>query len=302
MAMRLSAVALGVLGGLAATFSLTGCSTSAPVTPPAANALAVPAKAVAPLVYVSDAKNSVIAIFDLDGTRIGSISKGLKYPSGLFVDRNHNLWVADAGHSDVVEYARGGSAPIATIADGKAYTQDVTICPNGNIYVATLLYGITVYKGKTHRLAGTLNYSGGQFQFVTCDRAGNVFASGVVGTNGNVVAFPGGKEAGAHALPIYSAGNLGGIKLDNAGNLLVVNGGDVLEFTEAGAPTGVQIPTDGNWFGIALSRNGTTLLGADSTVNAGVSLSFPGGVAGTVYSGNFGEVWGVAYDPGQKGI
>jgi hypothetical protein len=253
------------------------------------------------LVYVSDAASSFISVFDRNGNKIGRITQGLTYPAGLFVDAQHNLWVANGGDSSVLEYARGGTTPIATFADGSAYTQDVTICPNGDVFVATLLGGITKYTGKKHHLSGSLSYYGGQFQFVTCDEAGNVFATGVVGTNGTVIEFPGGRQKGANMLPISSLGNLGGIKPDNAGNILVsgVYGATVTEYTEAGKPTGVQINTQDGWLDIALTRNGNLLLGSDGAANAGVSVTFPGDKPRVTYRDSFSSVWGVAFDPGQ---
>jgi hypothetical protein len=291
------------IAGFAAIALQTACSGGGSVPTVSGQGTArTPAKARAPLVYVADAGSSFIAVFDVNGTLVGKITDGLKYPSGIFVDGGHNLWVANAGHSNVLEFARGGTKPIATLPDRGAYTQDVTICPNGDIFVATLLGGITKYSGSRHHKAGSLY--GGQFQFVTCDKAGNVFATGVVGTFGTVVEFPGGKQSGERSLPIYTPGNLGGIKMDNAGNILVAGdpGGTVAEYTENGTPTGVQIPTNGNWFGIALSRDGKTLLGANASTNKADSVSFPGGKPGVAYSDSFSMPWGVAFDPGQKGI
>jgi hypothetical protein len=287
--------------------SAVGCASSGSNTNPAEMPAAPPrtlpaATANGSLVYVSDTAKNLIAVFDRSGTVIGTITQGLKYPSGLFVDSAHNLWVANAGDSNVLEFARGGTKPIATLSDGSAYTQDVTICPNGNIYVATLLGAITEYTGKKHRMAGSLGYDGMEFQFVTCDRAGNVFATGVLGTNGQVVEFAGGTSSGAKLLPINSPGNLNGIKPDNAGNILVVFGPTVNEYTEDGNPTGVEIPMNGNWLDIALSRDGKVLLGANETANAGTAVTFPGGKPRATYSDSFSQVWGVAFDPGQKGM
>jgi hypothetical protein len=294
--------------GLLASAALADCSGSAVVpdpAPPGASAasIAVPHSGSA-LVYVADAKNSVVAVFDRDGTQVGSITNGLHYPYGIFVDSSHNLWVANGGDSNVLEYARGGTSPIATLADGQAYTEDVSICPNGDLYVATLFGGVTKYVGRKHHMAGSLSYEGTVFQFVTCDRAGNVFATGVLGTNGSVIEFPGGQASGAHMLPITSAGNLGGIKPDNAGNLLVYGEpeGTVAEYTEAGVPTGIEYKPADQWYDFALSRDGKILLGGDQTANVGVSVTFPGGKSRKTYKGKFGTVWGVAFDPGQKGI
>lgn len=289
--MRL-AVAILALG---ACLAFGGCSSVSSSSTPPLNAPSAGHKRDS-LVYVSDSANSFIGVFDRNGTPTGTITQGLKYPSGLFVDRAGNLWVANAGHSNVLEFARGGTSPIATLADGNAYTQDVTVCPNGDVFVATLLGGVTKYVGRRHRIAGSLTYGGGQFQFVTCDSSGNVFATGVAGTNGTVFEFPHGRNAGARLLPISSPGNLGGIKADLAGNIIVVNGKTIAEYTEGGSPTGNQIVTTDGWLDIALTRNGKVLLGSDQAAKDAVSVTFPGNIPRVTYADGFNTVWGVAYD------
>jgi hypothetical protein len=294
------------IGSLTIVLSQTGCSgersTSLPALVDAPAVMSGP-KAGGALVYVADAAKSLIGVFDGNGKLIGTITRGLNYPYGIFVDRHHNLWVANGGNSNVLEYARGGTTPIATLPDGSAYTQDVTICPNGNIYVATLLDGITIYSGRKHHMSGTLDYYGAQFQFVTCDKLGNVFASGVLGTFGNIMEFPRGQEQGARSLPISSPGNLGAVKPDNAGNILVCDAGaTVAEFTEDGYPTGKAIESNDRWYDIALSRDGKVLLGGDQSANVGVSVTWPGDKPRVTYKDSFSAVWGVAFDPGQRGI
>jgi hypothetical protein len=250
-----------------------------------------------PLVYISDGRKSFIAVFDRDGRLVRKITKGLRYPRGIFVDGGHNLWVANQGPSTILEYPRGATTPSVTLHDEQNTPDDVTVCPNGNVYVANIIGGITVYAGPKHRRSGSLDLDGATFTFDTCDAAGNVFATGVVGTNGTVIEFPGGKESGGHLLPISSLGNLNGIKPDKAGNILVSFGSMVNEYTEAGSPTGVSIRTNGNWLDIALDRAGDVLLGADGSANDGVSLSFPGGQLRVKYKDAFSQVWGVAIDP-----
>ncbi|MBV8197232.1 MAG: hypothetical protein JO263_03795, partial [Candidatus Eremiobacteraeota bacterium] len=77
-----------------------------------------PAAAAQPFAYVGDQANSFIVVFDSTGKPIRRITRGLKYPAGIFVDRAHNLWVANEGDSNVIEYARGSSKPALTLLDG----------------------------------------------------------------------------------------------------------------------------------------------------------------------------------------
>lgn len=302
--MRLSTSAPAIVIALAAIAALASCSASRTNSIPAlGGAGAAPVgngiDAQRSLVYVGDVESNFIAVFDRGGAQVGTITKGLNGPSGLFVDGGHNLWVANETASNVVEYARSGTSPIATLPDGSGNApEDVTVCANGKVYVANVINGIAVYTGPKHHKSGSLQYDSAQFTGITCDRNGNVFATGVVGTNGTVIEFPNGQESGAHTLPISSSGNLWGIKPDNAGNLLVVGipNGMVTEFTEAGAPTGRSIEMHGQWYEIALNREGTVLFGGDQFHNQGVAVTFPGDKLRMKYKSTFSKVLGVAFD------
>lgn len=264
-------------------------------------------------VYVSDEKHNLVAVFTGDGKRVGTIDStgGLKYPQNIFVDGSGDLWVANQGGHDVLMFPPDSDFATVVLADHKNLPADVTICPNGTIFVANVFSpvgggDITVYKGiEEHVIRRTarqairkLTYEGGEFTGITCDGAGNVFATAVVGTLGSVVEFPGGHEAHATQLPISSGGNLGGIKIDHAGNLLVDDPiGSVTEYSETGHPTGVSIRTNG-WYGIALDPAGTTLYGADAGSEEGVAVTFPGGTLRHVYHGkDLSAVVGIAFAP-----
>jgi hypothetical protein len=261
------------------------------------------------LVYIADQASNLVVVFDRNGTETGTIASGLDYPQGLFVDGKHNLWVANRGASNVLEFARGASTPRRTLSDPGAQPEDVTICPNGTVYVANILTtsgggNIAVYAGGSLQPTGTLSYDLGNVFYVTCDAVGNVFAGQLFGSNGTVVEFPGGQQSGATMLPIFTGGNPGGIKPDAAGNLLFSDsGGSVTEYTEAGTPTGNVIHTGGGWTDIALDRKGNVVLGADGSIGGGASLEFPSGAHRPSYKSiHISQPTGAAFDPGQEGI
>lgn len=297
--------AFASIGSIIAVAALNGCSSQPASIPslqnvPVARTSGYPETKPRSLVYVSDGTRNLVAVFDRDGRQVGTITKDLKGPRGIFVDRNHELWIANQGPSNVLMFARGATSPSLILHDGSNAPDDVTVCPDGTVYVANIINGIAAYTGPKYHFARSMNFDAAAFTFVTCDAAGNVFATGVVGTLGTVIEFPRGHESGAHLLPISSPGNLGGIKPDNAGNLLVVKGNAVLEYTEAGAPTGIQIER-GLGPDIALDRAGKTLLGAHQGANDAVSVTFPGGKALVTFKDKFSQVFGVAFDPGQSG-
>ncbi len=342
--MRVSVLAANVFGLAALATILAGCSGGALQTPAAggaANSLgqsaaqgAIGLRPSAPnpnpgfmqktdgntsLAYMSSwGTGAVVDVFTLNGRQVGQITNGLFVPQGLFVDSKGSLWVANL--NNVLVFPHGGLTATTTLNDPVGDPIDVTVCPNGTAYVAdfydndnTNVASIQVYPPGDTSPTATLTYSGdSRNPYLTCDAAGNVFTSILIGESigdGRVIEFPLGQQAGAKDLGI-SLQDPGGIKPDNAGNLLVTDlvGHTITEYTESGTPTGVSIATVNPIEGIALTRNGKTILGADPNGPDGLTWSFPAGKQERVYTccGRIGppmqNTQGVAFYPGQKGI
>jgi serine/threonine-protein kinase len=271
------------------------------------------------LMYMSSwGTASVVDVMTMSGELVGQITNGLLEPQGIFVDPSGKLWVANV--SNVLVYPRGGLSPSKTLTDSIGPPVDVSVCPNGTAYVADLydnsntnVASIQVYPPGSTSPSGSLTYtSDTRNPFLTCDAAGNVFAAILTGNyegDGRVIEFPLGQESGAKDLGI-SLESVGGIKPDNAGNLLVTDlvAHTISEYTESGSPTGKSFATGNPIEGIALSRDGKTVLGASPNGPSGITWSYPGGKQLKVYTccSRIGPPlqnnYGVAFDPGQKGI
>ena len=342
--MRHSALSPNALGVAALVTFLAGCSGSSTQTPAlsgAANSLGQAAgpqlismRAVAPntshgfmraidaqthLVYMSSwGTASVVDVLTMNGQQVGQITNGLVEPQGLFVDTKGSLWVANT--SNVLVYPRGSLSPSKTLSDSVGFPIDVTVCPDGSAYVADLYdnsnsnhASIQVYAPGSTTPTGNLDYANDfRNPFLTCDAAGNIFVALLTGDtvgDGLVIEFPHGKQKGAKDLGIVLQ-SPGGIKPDNAGNLLVTDliGHTITEYAENGSPTGQSIATGTPIEGIALSRNGRVVLGASPNGPDGITWSFPGGKQLRVYTccprigPPLQNNYGVAFYPGQKGI
>lgn len=254
----------------------------------------------APLVYISDQLRNVIDVFHRNGTVVAQITSSLSFPSGLFVDASHNLWVANGGDHNILKFKRGATTPAQTYVDSQQRSPTaVTMCPDGTLYVAD--GDIAVFPAGHRKPTGTLSSQYGVIQYVTCDAAGNVFATATVfSPPGYVVEFAGGQGAGT-LLPI-TLNNPSDIKIDAAGNLLVVDNeipGSVTEYTEAGSPTGRALKLASNWMSIAVPPTGTDLYATDDTLGTGVLTTFPSGRLRQEYHDSaFKQIYGIAFDPG----
>ena len=278
-------------------------------------------KAGTALVYMSSwGTGSFVDVLTMKGQQVGQIANGLETPEGLFVDTKGSLWVANV--INVLVYPHGSLSPTKTLTDPVGFPGDVTVCPNGTAYVADLYdttngnqSSIQVYAHGSSKPTGSLTYASDfRNPYLTCDVAGNVFVailtSDSVGA-GRVIEFPKGKQSGAKDLGI-TLQSPGGIKPDNAGNLLVNDlvAQTITEYTESGSPTGQSIATGTQVEGIAVTENGRVVLGAaDNLIGPyGQSWSFPGGKQLRTYTccSRIGpplqENYDDAFYPGQKGI
>lgn len=141
---------------------VTGCSRvdSIPTTLPA-NAVAgsvagswmKPNAKNADLLYVSDLNRNAVFVFAYpSGEHVGTI-KGLKRPHGECVDAAGDVWVTNGLDQDLVEYAHGGTTPIATVPDPYGFPSGCAVDPTtGNLAVMNFAPGsgagsVVIYAG-----------------------------------------------------------------------------------------------------------------------------------------------------------
>ncbi len=68
-----------------------------------------------PLIYISTRESPFVYVYTDGGHLVGQLNIGM--PQGECVDKAGNVWITDTSASRVVEYAHGGTKPIATLAD-----------------------------------------------------------------------------------------------------------------------------------------------------------------------------------------
>lgn len=261
------------------------------------------------IVYVSDHAGSFIDVFDILGKLQYTITTGLNTPVGIFVDARHDLWVANPGANDVLVFRRGSKTPSEALKDSNQ-PNDVAVCGDGTAFVADSLNrgGVAVYPpGHTHpvrRLEARQSGAGGLELYVTCDPAGNVFATGFIGLS-PFVATTGwrhGRQSGYYLLP-HGAWSLYGIKATAAKTLLIVTYASssqpaVVEFTEAGKPTGREVDTGYDlWGDIAFDSSQSIVYGVDTPMHIAEGLNFPCCELRRVYHDYLVKPEGVAIDP-----
>ena len=97
------------------------------------------------LVYISSSANAVYVYSYPDGTLVGTLT-GFNNPAGLCSDAKGNVWITNSYGGNIVEYAHGGTSPIATLQDSGQTPEDCAVDPTtGNLAVADLYSNAAIY-------------------------------------------------------------------------------------------------------------------------------------------------------------
>jgi hypothetical protein len=137
------------------------------------------------LLYVSDDGTFDVYVFSYPaGTLVGTLT-GFNTPDGLCTDKAGNVFVTNTGDSNIVEYAHGGTSPIATLSDPDYYPYDCSVDPiHGNLAVANINNGsgsggnVAIYPhaGGTPKIYSVPNFF--TVVFDSYDPSGNLFVWG----------------------------------------------------------------------------------------------------------------------------
>ena len=174
MALAVGAVAL-----------VAGCGAiQPPVGPPAA----IPqsrtiAKHDDRLLYISDEGTNDVYVYSLSKGTIVETLTGFSEPRGVCLDNAGDIWITEAGNSKLIEYAPGGTKPIASVNDPGEFPVDCSINgTTGNLGAANIIsakYGpgsLSVYSGTVGAPAIVRAFA--HTYDAAYDLAGNLFVDG----------------------------------------------------------------------------------------------------------------------------
>lgn len=148
------------------------------------------------LLYISDDTGTVSVLSYPKGKRVGALT-GFEETHGLCSDTKGHVFVVDSKAQQIVEFAHGGTSPIATLSDAGNYPNGCAIDPNsGNLAVSG---------GYPHYASGNVAvYAAAQgaptvytdfnaiFAYCTYDGTGDVFATGTDGSQAWLSELPAG--------------------------------------------------------------------------------------------------------------
>jgi DNA-binding beta-propeller fold protein YncE len=187
----MSMLLLNRRGAFAAGFAALLAACGMPAGPGATSAViphaAAPAARSSDLLYVSDTETSDVYVFSYPKGALVQTLTGFVDPAGECVDKSGDVFIANTGGSNVLEYAHGGTSAIATLKDPGYFPVGCSIDPTtGNLAVTNFsttssTHGdLVIYKQAKGRARGhytdpTMN------EMVLCgyDDAGNLFVDGL---------------------------------------------------------------------------------------------------------------------------
>jgi hypothetical protein len=193
---------------LAFVATQTGCTTTNNALPPATNASVPSVERTAvrsghprahvsyiepnakdgALLYIADYVASVVQIYSYPSAKPVGMLGGLSHPEGMCVDASANVWIANAGSSQITEYAHGATKPTKTLNDPGYFPVSCAVNPKtGDLIVGNVFStrnsgpgSLAVYKnaGGTPTLYDTRSAGFYSIYFLAFDPAGNLFFDG----------------------------------------------------------------------------------------------------------------------------
>lgn len=139
------------------------------------------------LLYVSDLGNDQVDVFSYPRGKLKGTLTGFSAPHGECVDKAGNVFIANEGASQILEYAHGGTAPIKILKDDGYFPSGCSIDPTtGNLAVANYSPlgsgpgGVAIYERARAKPRHYFDSSGLFFSYYCgYDAHGNLFVDGM---------------------------------------------------------------------------------------------------------------------------
>jgi sugar lactone lactonase YvrE len=173
------------------------------------------------VLYVDDAGANAVDVLEYHRwTKTGTITNGVGLPSGNWVDRKGNLYVANEFGPSVTEYDSSGNL-IFTYSAGMVEPVAVTTDKAGDVYEVDYNGNdVNEYPQAVNSPTScSIDYPAG----VAVDKRGDVFVTAATSTRGVIVEYRRGliaSDCAGTVLPV-SLGSPEGIAIDKQGNLVV---------------------------------------------------------------------------------
>lgn len=174
------------------SLALASCTAVVPdaLAPTTSSWMEPSAKSASQLLYVSDLGTFDVYVYRFPSLQLTGKLHGFGDPQGVCTDASGNVWIVDTQFAKVVEYAHGGTKPIATVADPVGYPVGCAVDAGSGDLAVTNLYGfsgagsVIVYKSAHGTPKVYANASIYSYYFAAYDGHGNLYVSGATTSGG----------------------------------------------------------------------------------------------------------------------
>ncbi|MFY9632862.1 MAG: hypothetical protein WAJ94_14775 [Candidatus Cybelea sp.] len=141
------------------------------------------------LVYVSSVLSNDVYVYSYSTQQLVGTLTGFTTPYGLCSDKKGNVWIVNDGASQLVEYAHGGTSPLATLSDSGEYPEGCAVDPTTGNLAVTNFYSqsgggsVAIYAGAKGTATLYTDPSIAQYRFCGYDNEGNLFVDGATGSS-----------------------------------------------------------------------------------------------------------------------
>lgn len=178
--------------------SLEGCSAQSALTP-VTQVAQVPARFAqrgswmddsasnGALIYIADSYENKVFVYSYPEPKLVGTLTGFSQPEGECVDASGDVWIANSGKSQVIEYAHGATAPKATLGDPNNFPYSCAVDPKtGDLAVVNLGHdptpgGVSIYKNAQGSPEVYMDDSLYVPFFAAYDADGKLFVDGIRG-------------------------------------------------------------------------------------------------------------------------
>lgn len=146
------------------------------------------------LLYVSSVLTGDVYVYSYSTQKLLGTLTGFTQPYGLCADKSANVWIVNDGASQIVEYAHGGTSPIATLTDTGEYPEGCSVDPTTGNLAVTNFYStsgagsVSIYAGARGNPQVYSDPSMVNYRFCGYDSNGNLFVDGVNASSSFVLA------------------------------------------------------------------------------------------------------------------
>lgn len=139
------------------------------------------------LLYVSD-DSSKVYVYSYPKGQLAETLSGLNAPAGECVDAVGDVWITEYSSAEVVEYAHGGTQPIAVLSTPDQPSGCAVDLATGDLAVAGS--ALAVYKSAKGEPTEYADSNFPYYMYCTYDGTGNLFADSYGATSGIIAELP----------------------------------------------------------------------------------------------------------------